>query len=75
MPGQLAASLGRAAPDAPGYCARLGQSRRDRGRRLSRVFRLFIRARRAARTGYDPLLASPDNVENDYYRFLKYPRG
>jgi hypothetical protein len=44
-----------------------------RRNRLPRIRSLLPQRPRAARSCRDPLFAHPDRVENDYYRFQKYP--
>ena len=64
----------RTAVEYPGYPDRSARYRRDRGSRLLGVLGRFIRARRAARPGNDPLFGRLDMIENDYYRFSASPR-
>ena len=48
-----------------------GSHTRARGRRFFRTVGVFSRLRDS---GYGPLPGAPDQVENDYYRFLNQPR-
>ena len=48
---------------------------RFRGDCVRRVARMLRRVYRTGGRYYDPLLARPDVVEDDYYRFRHQPRG
>jgi hypothetical protein len=59
--------------DQPRDYRRHGPLGRARGRRFFRPVSLLSRPREAG-PGYGPPPATPDQVENDYYRFLNQPR-
>jgi hypothetical protein len=73
IPKHLAVMPEHSALDGVAYDGRFGPDRRDRGRRLLRVFNRFIQPRRAAHLARDPLFGRPDLIENDHYRFLRDP--
>jgi len=75
LPDQLAPGPRPATPDQRGHFERFGQDQRNRRDRLPYMLGRFIPARRTARSGHDPLFGHPDIIENDYYRFLRNPRG
>ena len=56
----------------PQYRSR-GSQARSRGPRSFRTVGVFDRLREAG-LGYRPVPGGPDQVENDYYRFLNQPR-
>ena len=59
--------------DQPREYGRHGSDARARSRRFFRTAGLLSRPREAD-PGYGPPLGAPDQVENDYYRFLNHPR-
>lgn len=59
--------------DQPPQDRRRGSQARARGRRSFRTVGVLGRPRKAD-LGYRPLAGAPDQVENDYYRFLNQPR-
>jgi hypothetical protein len=59
--------------DQPRQYRRRGSQVRLRGRRFFRTAGVLGRLRQAD-VGYGPLPGGPDQVENDYYRFLNQPR-
>ncbi len=59
--------------DQPRGHGRHGSRAGARARRFFRTVGVLNRAREAD-PGYAPLPGAPDQVENDYYRFLNQPR-
>jgi hypothetical protein len=59
--------------DRPPQDRRRGSQARARGRRSFRTVGVFGRPQKTD-LGYRPLAGAPDQVENDYYRFLNQPR-
>lgn len=71
-PAASAATDAREQSAAPGTCVQTPAAE-PRGRRQRHVARRLLRVLGASYR--DPLFERPDIVENDYYRFLKQPRG
>ena len=66
-------SADRVTHDQPRGHGRRGLQAGARGRRFFRTVSVLKRAREAD-PGYAPLPGAPEQVENDYYRFLNQPR-
>jgi hypothetical protein len=64
----------RVALGQPREYVRKGSDARARGRRFFRRVGVLGRPR-DVELRYGPLRGAPDEVENDYYRFLNQPRG
>lgn len=75
LSGQLTRRAGRTAWDSRCSWQRLRPRLWHRNSRPSDGFRLFSHAPRANETRYGSLFADPGRVENDYFRFLNYPRS